>query len=96
MEIWVPIGIGILINAVIVGVAFGKMSQAIKDLTRRMGIEEGHREDNNIKREKWETKMEGTKHSMIPECVTEFKKINKNLNNLAGQVTTLLGLIKKE
>ena len=96
MNEWTPTLTGLAINAVVVIFGCGTVWQSVRDLKRRMGIEETDRkegsEKNNTRREKWEDRMERKQsiHEMIPECVTEFKTISTSLSALKGSVDTLI------
>jgi len=96
MNPWIPVIVGLVINALVVAFAFGKWSQMLNDLKRRMGIEENQRSTNNVSREKWQDRMEDKQahasHELLPECVRQFKEINAGINTLTGKVDTLISL----
>jgi hypothetical protein len=94
MNPWIPVVIGLIVNGVVVGIAFGGWRQTLKDLKRRMGDEEKQRGKDDDKRGEWENRMEDKQerasHEMIPECSALFSKIEKKLSRIEGQVDLLV------
>jgi len=97
METWIPVIIAIAINIIAIVFSYGKLHQSVIDLKERLGISEQSRIRNNDRTEKWERGIEEKSqiHRILPECLSEFTKINIALSALAGKVDTLITLNKQ-
>ena len=95
MSEWIPVVIAIVINLGVVVYAYGKLTQTVDNLKTQLGLFDAAKIRNDNKTERWQTKMENMPHTMLPECMQEFKEINKQLGALSGKVDILIELNKK-
>lgn len=97
MDFWVPVITIIVVNIVALAFTLGKLKQTLTNLKERVGLADEANVRRNNKTERWEERMEkkANTHAMLPECIEEFRGINKQLSVLTGKVDTLIGLNKK-
>jgi len=97
MNEWIPAILTIVINLIAIAFFFGKISQNVNNLEKRMGMDDEAAVRKNNKEDAWKTKMEGLQkiHEMLPTCVEAFEGIRRELSGLSGKVDTLIGIAHK-
>lgn len=93
MSPWIPAIITIVINIAAIAFAFGKVSQSVTDMKRRLGLSDEAMIRKNGKDDSWKQRWEDREpsHQMLTVCSEAFEQIRKQLNNLDGKVDTLIG-----
>lgn len=92
MNSWLPAIIAIVVNVAVIIFSYGKLCQSVIDLKERLIKTEESREKNC---DRLEDKIEERAHTLLPECVQEFKGINNQLGELSGKVDMLIMMIRK-
>jgi len=92
VESWIPGVIAVVVNIAAIAFAYGRLTRTVDNLKEQMGLSDEAKVRAEGKSERWQEKVEKRSllHSMLPECIQEFKEINKQLGILTGKVDTLL------